>query len=190
MNNWDDRPTAVYYLFDSDDRLLYVGITFDPSQRFASHSREMPWWPEVVRRDVRWYGTRPEAEAVEIATIERADPPYNTEHSPTAAAKRAQRWTKHLKPVPSVPQAPISAEDAARLAAEKVAAMDRLRAKAEVVGRHDAERRELVAAIVAARQADLKPFEIQAEVSYDRNHVGKILKAAGLTQPKGHRSES
>lgn len=185
MNDWDNRPTALYHLFDADDRMLYVGITFDPSQRFASHKRDMPWWPLVARRDIRWFDTRREAETEEIATIEKADPPYNTEHSPSAAERTARRWTGHLKPLRRVP---VSAEEAAIVAAAKTVAMERLRAKADVVRRHEAERKELAAAIIAARQADLKPSEIQHEIPYDRAHMCRILKAAGLTQPRGSRS--
>lgn len=187
MNNWDDRPTALYLLFDADDRLLYVGITFDPSQRFVTHKRTMPWWGQVARRDVRWFDTRSEAEAEEIATIQRADPPYNVEHSPTAAAKSAHRWTGHLRPVP---MAPVDSAEEIRAAVAKAEAIDRLRAKAEVVRRHDEERRELAEAIVAARAAGMKPSEIQREIPYDRVHMSRILKAAGLTQPRGQRGAS
>ncbi|WP_328344909.1 hypothetical protein [Micromonospora sp. NBC_00421] len=69
----------------------------------------------------------------------------------------------------------------------KEAARARLRRAAARVKKHEDERKELAAAIIAARQADLKPSEIQEDVPYDRNHVGRILKAAGLTHPKGKR---
>lgn len=71
----------------------------------------------------------------------------------------------------------------------KEAARARLRRAAARVRKHEDERKELAAAIIDARRADLKPFEIQDEVPYDRNHVGRILKNAGLTNPKGRRGE-
>ncbi|MEU3452103.1 hypothetical protein ABZ671_00470 [Micromonospora sp. NPDC006766] len=71
--------------------------------------------------------------------------------------------------------------------AAKKAAMDRLRRAAARVRRHEAERIELAEAIVDARRLDWRPSEIQDEVPYDRNHVGRILKAAGLTSPRGQR---
>lgn len=74
-------------------------------------------------------------------------------------------------------------------AAQEIA-MARLRRAAARVRKHEEERKELAAAIVAARRVDLKPHQIQDEVPYDRNHVGRILKAAGLTNPKGQRSDA
>lgn len=71
--------------------------------------------------------------------------------------------------------------------AAKQAAMARLRRAAARVRKHEAERLELAEAIVEARRLDWRPSEIQPEVPYDRNHVGRILKDAGLTQPKGKR---
>jgi hypothetical protein len=71
----------------------------------------------------------------------------------------------------------------------KQAAMARLRRAAARVSRHEAERLELADAIVEARRLDWRPSEIQDVVPYDRNHVGRILKNAGLTQPKGSRSD-
>lgn len=72
--------------------------------------------------------------------------------------------------------------------AAKQAAMARLRRAAARVRKHDEERKELAAAIIEARRLDWRPTDIQDEVPYDRNHVGRILKDAGLTQPKGKRA--
>ncbi|MFF9197319.1 hypothetical protein ACF09L_19135 [Streptomyces sp. NPDC014779] len=57
--------TAVYRLFDVDDRLLYVGMGRNPMGRWASHAELHPWWPNVVRFEVAWYSTRREAAAEE-----------------------------------------------------------------------------------------------------------------------------
>lgn len=73
--------------------------------------------------------------------------------------------------------------------AVKRAAMERLRRAAARVAKHADERRELASAIIEARRLDWRPSEIQDAVPYDRNHVGRILKDAGLTQPKGRRSD-
>ncbi|MFD3762092.1 GIY-YIG nuclease family protein [Streptomyces sp. NPDC058622] len=37
-------PTAVYRLYDAEERLLYVGITMNVKQRFADHQRLKFWW--------------------------------------------------------------------------------------------------------------------------------------------------
>lgn len=67
----------------------------------------------------------------------------------------------------------------------KTAAMARLRRAANRVRKHDDERKELAAAIIDARESGWRPKQIQDEVPYDRNHVGRIFKAAGLTHPRG-----
>ncbi|WBB94256.1 hypothetical protein [Verrucosispora sp. WMMC514] len=74
--------------------------------------------------------------------------------------------------------------------AAKDAAMARLRRAAARVRKHEEERNELAAAIIEARRTGNRPTEIQDEVPYDRNHVGRILKNAGLTKPKGARAGS
>lgn len=69
--------------------------------------------------------------------------------------------------------------------AAKEAARTRLRQAADRVRRHEEERKELATAIVEARRLGWRPSEIQDDVPYDRNHVGRILKEAGLTNPRG-----
>ncbi len=61
----------------------------------------------------------------------------------------------------------------------------RLRRAAARVRKHEDERKELAAAIIDARRAGIRPKDIQDVVPYDRNHVGRILKGAGLTEPRG-----
>jgi hypothetical protein len=60
-------------------------------------------------------------------------------------------------------------------------ALDRLRKAAARVRKHEQERAELVGAIVfALTDGGLRPSEVDAEVPYDRNHVRRIAKAAGV----------
>lgn len=60
-------------------------------------------------------------------------------------------------------------------------ALTRLRAAAARVKQHEAEREELADAIVEALTAGgLRPSEVDREVPYDRNHVRRIAKAAGV----------
>lgn len=78
--------TAVYRLYDDDDRLLYVGISKHPELRWGQHSTTAPWWHEVVRRRIVWHGSREDARAEEIACIRFAMPLYNSNDrlAPTA----------------------------------------------------------------------------------------------------------
>lgn len=77
-----ERPTAVYWLYDSKATLLYVGMTNNPIQRFAEHSRDKAWWPHVYRYSVRWFDTRARAEAAETSAILNDGPLLNVEHQP------------------------------------------------------------------------------------------------------------
>jgi len=78
----DRMPTALYRLYGEDDILLYVGITGNPSTRFAQHAADKHWWPNVVRKDVEWYTRRSYALAAEEAAIRKHGPVWNREHSP------------------------------------------------------------------------------------------------------------
>jgi len=71
------RRTAVYRLFDGEGRLLYIGITFNPRDRWNGHSGTKSWWKDVVRREVEWHETRAEAERAEVAAIRAEHPLYN-----------------------------------------------------------------------------------------------------------------
>lgn len=55
------RRTALYRLYDRSGQLLYLGVAFDPKQRWRAHAKEQPWWPLVADRQVTWYPTREEA---------------------------------------------------------------------------------------------------------------------------------
>lgn len=69
--------------------------------------------------------------------------------------------------------------------AEKAEAMTRLRKASAAVREHEDERSELAAAIVAALLAGWRPVEVDAEVPYDRNHIRRIAKAAGVPALRG-----
>lgn len=74
----DEIPSAVLYrLFDADGNLLYVGITGDLRGRFAKHAAEKPWWNQVARKTVTWYGSRSGALLAEAAAIADEQPRYN-----------------------------------------------------------------------------------------------------------------
>lgn len=87
--NLDDRSTALYRLTDTDGRLLYVGITTDPEERFRQHASTSPWWPLVAHREIAWHATRPAAEKAEATAIEEETPLYNR-----AGSSRPQTLTE------------------------------------------------------------------------------------------------
>jgi hypothetical protein len=63
-------------------------------------------------------------------------------------------------------------------------ALGRLRKASARVRKHEQERKDLAEAIVDARRSGIRPSQINEIAPYDRNHVGRILKEAGLTEPR------
>lgn len=76
------ESTALYRFYDAADRLLYVGITSDPADRWARHAAEKPWWPEVARHAVEWLSSRDAALAAEAAAIVAEEPLHNVMGTP------------------------------------------------------------------------------------------------------------
>lgn len=70
-------PTALYRLYGTRDVVLYIGITAEPTERFAQHAALQTWWSEVVDRAVEWYPDRKSAAAAESAAIRTERPVYN-----------------------------------------------------------------------------------------------------------------
>jgi predicted GIY-YIG superfamily endonuclease len=66
--------TAIYRLYDAEERLLYVGISMAPERRWEEHALQKLWWHLVARKEVEWVGSRVEALAAEEA-IERSEKP-------------------------------------------------------------------------------------------------------------------
>lgn len=71
------QGTALYRLYNTDGRLLYVGITSNPKARWSAHSRDKHWWPEVARKTIEWFETRKSAERIEKVEVEEESPRYN-----------------------------------------------------------------------------------------------------------------
>lgn len=69
--------TALYRLYDSEDRLLYLGIAAVPEQRWKLHSDRQPWWHLVARKSVEWHPDRPTAKAAETRLTVEEQPLYN-----------------------------------------------------------------------------------------------------------------
>jgi hypothetical protein len=77
----DEGRTALYRLYDADERLLYVGITADPEYRWTQHAKDKEWWPSVARKSVEWFEARGRAASAEISTIRQELPQYNRQHA-------------------------------------------------------------------------------------------------------------
>lgn len=71
-----DRAHTLYRLFDSEDNLLYVGVTFMLGNRLYEHSKKH-WWPDVARRELVMFENRREALEAEREAIRTEDPRHN-----------------------------------------------------------------------------------------------------------------
>lgn len=80
------EPTALYRLYAKDGKLLYVGITHDIIVRFGQHAARKPWWPEVARKTMVWYGSRAAAFRAEAEAIRTEKPVHNM----TGSARREE----------------------------------------------------------------------------------------------------
>lgn len=86
-----DKPTALYRLYDAEGSLLYIGITYDLSKRWTSHSYEKTWWHLVTRKEHQWFEDRTQAEEAEKAAVAAEHPRYDATHRLGAGAKKYPR---------------------------------------------------------------------------------------------------
>lgn len=82
------QPTTVYRLFDTDDRLLYVGIAGNPGRRFEQHRTDKAWWGDVARIDLEHFATREDALEAERHAITTERPTHNRIHNRPIGATR------------------------------------------------------------------------------------------------------
>lgn len=78
----ENSPHALYRFFDTEGRLLYVGLTVDPGNRWKAHSKQKSWWPDVRNVTLEWFSTRTEVTAAEKAAIQIERPAYNVVYQP------------------------------------------------------------------------------------------------------------
>lgn len=84
------KRTALYRLYDVDDRLMYVGISHELRIRWHHHSISKPWWHLVTRRDIEWHPDRLAADSAETAAIVTESPLYNIDKVPNARADQGR----------------------------------------------------------------------------------------------------
>lgn len=101
--DWRTRPCELYRLYNADDELLYIGITFDWYTRRAGHQSDKYWWPEVVRNERTEYPSRIAAALAERDAIMAELPRYNVQHHPDGIATRGvhprDQWEGGLSPL-------------------------------------------------------------------------------------------
>jgi hypothetical protein len=91
------RRTAVYRLFDADDRLLYVGCTCDPWVRLDQH-RGKAWWREVTDFTTTWFPDRRLALLYEAEAIAAEGPLHNINRPDPACISTPAPWVPPRRP--------------------------------------------------------------------------------------------
>lgn len=100
----DEKPTALYRLYDADGTLLYIGISHQPEVRFEQHADRKEWWPLVARREIQWFDDRPTAASAEAAAIRTEDPEHNGTYSP----RRSRKTVRHVVAADGVEEISLS----------------------------------------------------------------------------------
>lgn len=77
---------SLYRFFNKDGDLLYVGISSKLGNRFHEHSKNQPWYEEIVGSTVAHYPTREAALDAERDAIKAERPLYNVVHNRDKAA--------------------------------------------------------------------------------------------------------
>jgi hypothetical protein len=88
------RRCALYFHYDLDDVLLYIGITDQPVQRGKEHAADSEWVRFAHRMEARWYDSRPAALEAERVAVESREPVFNRQYVPAAIAE--QRRSTYL----------------------------------------------------------------------------------------------
>ncbi len=90
---------VLYRFYGTDDALLYVGLTRDPSRRLARHAGDKSWWTDVARVEFSHFGSLQELRDAEREAITTEKPLHNIhmngsysmrKQSPKDAAEEAQ----------------------------------------------------------------------------------------------------
>jgi predicted GIY-YIG superfamily endonuclease len=77
-----NETTALYRLWDSQERLLYVGISNHWMRRLFEHAKGKGWSDEVVKVTTESFNSREEALEAESVAIRMEGPIHNRKGNP------------------------------------------------------------------------------------------------------------
>ncbi|MFD0053017.1 GIY-YIG nuclease family protein [Streptomyces sp. NPDC127168] len=69
--------SAVYRIFGDDQRLLYIGSSERPRQRWHEHRNRTDWWPQARAYSLTWLASRDSAFKAEQKAIVTERPVFN-----------------------------------------------------------------------------------------------------------------
>jgi excinuclease UvrABC nuclease subunit len=81
---------AVYFYFNKQNQLLYIGMSRVLSRRIYSHELYSPWITQAHQIRIIWHKTRAEAQVAEKRAILRYNPPCNR------TANEIKAWTSSI----------------------------------------------------------------------------------------------
>lgn len=67
----------LYRLFDSAEKLLYIGVTTDCEKRIHTHRSEKSWGNRIECASIKEYDSKQDAMRAEREAIEHENPAYN-----------------------------------------------------------------------------------------------------------------
>jgi predicted GIY-YIG superfamily endonuclease len=158
--------TAVYRLFDTEDDLLYIGVSDQFGARWHQHAKVQPWWRDVDHQTITWFDTRDEALATETAAIKAEQPLYNIvhngQHGRPGSAKDAVTGFM-------IPEDPRDVE--VWRSAEALRAAEKA---------HQIAQEEHVSCVLAALRAGRGPTAVVNLSPFTDAHIRKLARAAGI----------
>ena len=90
------ETTALYRHFSRTGLLLYVGISNDVLYRTEQHSTTAPWFLDISRIEVEWFGARREALDEETVAIIREKPLWNVRRNGYDVPRKDYRFCVEL----------------------------------------------------------------------------------------------
>jgi hypothetical protein len=75
-------PTQLYRFYDSEFRLLYIGVTGRLVDRITQHRTKAEWWPLVAYLETEWHQSMYWALEAERAAIADEFPSFNRRSLP------------------------------------------------------------------------------------------------------------
>lgn len=92
------EPQCLYRFYDTNERLLYIGITNSLPHRLGQHNETKPWWLDVSQVVIEHYNDRQAVLDAERDAIIREEPLYNIQH---AVYKRSYRIRRRPPKIPA-----------------------------------------------------------------------------------------
>ena len=89
-----DVPTILYWHYDADGALLYIGVTGGFEARGKAHAKGSSWVQFAKTSKSVWYPNRAEAEAAEVEAIKAERPLFNHVHNDSPEAR--ERLVRYL----------------------------------------------------------------------------------------------